>query len=186
MYFFFGWLLRVWQQFYHISVWFYPASTGSSAVCPAGHFSSSEQKWRNLDWYRRPGLWAHLQMLRMDSQLSDLKSLTIICLSPFLLPSICLTFSHFTLLSAFPTTVMLPLALLVLTHGIDSHISFIFVREMCFSSFDFPEMHQYSLCFLYFCQKMSTEVLILQQVRQKAPVSSFDRDVFLRGMDSPP
>lgn len=77
--FFFGWILRL-LGLTTTSHWFYNSSTGSSAVWPTGHFSSSEQRWRNFDWYHCPGLRLTCRCWEW-SQLSNLKSFTIICLS---------------------------------------------------------------------------------------------------------
>lgn len=134
-------------------------------------------------------------MLKIDSQLSNLKSLTIICLnifypmSPFLLSSICLIFSYFTFLWAF-----LLLALLGLTTSIVSLThSFVLKRYLfpALTSQKCTNVH-YALYFIktfpnkrfhvswgfyvnfFLCQ-------ILQHLRQKTPLSSFDRDVLRDG-----
>lgn len=130
---------RMWQQLCHISVWF--LSVLHRQLCSLTH-GSFLLLWREIEksWLislSRPS--ANLQMLRMESRLSNLKSFShyssesIYPTSPFSTPLHLSHFLCFTFMSAFPTTIMLLLALLVLTHKIDSDVSFFFVTEMfCF------------------------------------------------------
>lgn len=115
-----------WQQLYHISGWFYPSSKGSSPVWPAGHFSSSEQKWRNLDWYHCPGFQLTCRCWEWIVSYQTLRAWPLFvwaCLShePISSPK---HLSHFLSLH-FPVSVSshnnVLLPLLILTHNIDSH-----------------------------------------------------------------
>ena len=132
-----------------------------------------------------------LQMLRMDCLLSNLKSTghysseSIYPMSPF---STSQHLSHFTFLSAFPTTIMLLLALLVLKPTTLTRMSqslfFSFWRCLFFQLSDIHKCSAFYSSSIKLQRKgfmclegfVSTEVLILQQLRQKAPVLYFDRD----------